>query len=159
MHQGNLDPSAILAEEKSRQESVQLQHDQIKHLRVHLEKLRQEKEHMQHKQRILFEKQRSAEQDRNRLLGTLQDDRSSINEVRQERIRLWEDRSKMEQEMARIVHEAHVATNGVTSMLSSSRRAPGTAGVFRAPAMHDANAPEAFAGSAQETSSYQAGPV
>merc|ERR1719476_1212304 len=97
-----MDPSAILAEEQQRQEEIQLQHDQIKHLRVHLEKLREEKERMQHKQRILFEKQRSAEQDRNRLLGTLQDDRSAINEVRQERIRLWEERSRMEQEMARI---------------------------------------------------------
>lgn len=109
---GGLDPNAILAEEKSRQDSIQLQHEQISHLRAHLNKLRAEKADLLRRQQFMFEKQRSAEQDRNRLLGTLQDDRSHINEVRQERIRLWEERSRMEQEMAQLVHDANLRANG-----------------------------------------------
>lgn len=102
----NRDAKEVYAEERKRQEAMQLQHQQINHLRAHLEKLRAEKSNLLMRQSVLFDKQRSAEQDRNRLLGTLQDDRSIINEVRQERIRLWEERSKMEREMAQIVRDA-----------------------------------------------------
>jgi len=110
-HHSGMDTSAILAEEKQRQEGLQLQHEQIAHLRAHLAKLRAEKADLLRRQQFLFEKQRSAEQDRNRLLGTLQDDRSLINEVRQERIRLWEERSRSEREMAEIVSDAQQQSN------------------------------------------------
>jgi len=106
IHHQSMDPSVILAEEKKREEMIQLQQDQINHHRAHLSKLKQEKTDFLRRQQFLFEKQRSAEQDRNRLLGTLQDDRSHINEVRQERIRLWEERSRMEREIAQILQEA-----------------------------------------------------
>lgn len=93
------DPQAILAEEKRRQETVVQQQEKITQLRGHLERLRAEKANLMPRQQILFEKQRSAEQDRNRLLGTLQDDRSAINEVRQERIRLMEERTRLEKQL------------------------------------------------------------
>lgn len=106
------DVREILVEERKRQEAVQLMHDQIAHLRAHLEKLRVEKQNLLQRQQALFDKQRSAEQDRNRLLGHLQDDRSSINDVRQERIKLWEQRATMEQEMGQLVREAHLKSLG-----------------------------------------------
>lgn len=139
---GGVDPSAILAEEKNRQESIQLQHEQIAHLRAHLNKLRAEKSDLLRRQQFLFEKQRSAEQDRNRLLGTLQDDRSHINEVRLERIRLWEDRSRMEREMAQIVHEAHQNTSGANGMRPRDPQVPGTDGGVRGHITRDT--PEVF---------------
>mmetsp|Transcript_88630 Transcript_88630/g.185220 ORF Transcript_88630/g.185220 Transcript_88630/m.185220 type:complete len:328 (-) Transcript_88630:350-1333(-) len=109
---GPIDPRELVADEKKRLSEAQLQHEQIAHLRSHLEKLRAEKAKLQQRQNVLFDKQRSAEQDRNRLLGTLQDDRSSINDVRQERIMLWEERTKLEKQMAEIVHGAQLASTG-----------------------------------------------
>eukprot|EP00929_Paragymnodinium_shiwhaense_P076165 TRINITY_DN39101_c0_g1_i1.p1 TRINITY_DN39101_c0_g1~~TRINITY_DN39101_c0_g1_i1.p1 ORF type:complete len:452 (+),score=122.35 TRINITY_DN39101_c0_g1_i1:119-1357(+) len=96
-------PSAELGH----QESGQMLHEQLLHLRGHLERLMAEKQGLQDRQQALFDKQHAAEQDRNRLLSSLQDDRRGINDVRGERIRLWEERCKMEREMAQIVQEAH----------------------------------------------------
>jgi len=79
------------------------QHGHIANRRAQLERLRIEKRSLQEKQRELFDKQRAAEQDRNRLIGTLQDDRSGINEVRAERITLWEERTVLEREMSQMV--------------------------------------------------------
>lgn len=141
------DAQHILAEEKKRQESVALQHEQIEHLRTHVEKLRAEKANLQQRQQVLFERQRSAEQDRNRLLGTLQDERSAINEVRQERIKLWEERTKMEQEMAEIVRRAAMnsAGGGTTSQPDAPGRpvVPGASGGVRGRVTQDT--PQVFA--------------
>lgn len=96
---GHRDPNVIKAEEKRRQDAIQQQCDQILSLRRYLDKLAAEKATLQPRTQLLFEKQRSAEQDRGRLLGTLADDRNMINEVRHERIRLHEERSRLEQEL------------------------------------------------------------
>eukprot|EP00418_Pyrodinium_bahamense_P079479 CAMPEP_0179069876 /NCGR_PEP_ID=MMETSP0796-20121207/30733_1 /TAXON_ID=73915 /ORGANISM="Pyrodinium bahamense, Strain pbaha01" /LENGTH=269 /DNA_ID=CAMNT_0020766955 /DNA_START=78 /DNA_END=884 /DNA_ORIENTATION=+ len=99
----------VLAEERLQRESMQAQHDQIAHLRAHLERLSAEKAGLQQRQQALFDKQRSAEQDRNRLIGALQDDRSGINDLRFERIRLWEERTAMEREVAQILREVQLS--------------------------------------------------
>jgi len=141
MH-GDADAHDILTEEKRRQEAVLLQHEQIAHLRSHIEKLRAEKGNLTHRQQVLFEKQRSAEQDRNRLLGTLQDERSAINEVRQERIKLWEERTKLEREMAQIVQGASGATDALGAF-SPPPTVPGASGGVRGHVTRDT--PQAFA--------------
>eukprot|EP00930_Biecheleria_cincta_P025573 TRINITY_DN18194_c1_g2_i1.p1 TRINITY_DN18194_c1_g2~~TRINITY_DN18194_c1_g2_i1.p1 ORF type:complete len:347 (-),score=56.61 TRINITY_DN18194_c1_g2_i1:102-1070(-) len=89
--------------------SVQAQHEQIEHLRAHIETIRAEKVGLRQKQEALFHRQRCAEQDRNRLLGSLQDDRQSLNQLRTERIRLCEERTNLEKEIARITNQAHGA--------------------------------------------------
>jgi len=153
----NRDARDILAEEKKRQESVQLQHEQIAHLRAHIEKLSAEKSRLHQRQQILFDKQRSAEQDRNRLLGHLQDDRSGINEVRQERIKLWEERTRMEREMAQIVRLAQkggidtTANFGAPPSSPPPSSVPGASGGVRGRVTADTpqaftNAPSAFGG-------------
>jgi len=142
---GDADAQDILAEEKRRQESAMLQHEQIAHLRAHIEMLRNEKVTLQSRQQAMFEKQRSAEQDRNRLLGTLQDERSAINEVRQERIKLWEERSKMEQEMAQIVRSASggAGSPDAASPMAAPPTVPGLSGGVRGHVTQDT--PQVFA--------------
>ncbi|CAE8708962.1 unnamed protein product, partial [Polarella glacialis] len=105
----------ILSEEKARHESAQAQHEQIEHLRMHIESLRAEKSSFQQRQQALFQKQRAAEQDRNRLLGALQDDRSTVNQMRSERIRLCEERTSLEREVALLAREALVDRAAVPS--------------------------------------------
>ncbi|CAE8667304.1 unnamed protein product, partial [Polarella glacialis] len=105
----------ILSEEKARHESAQAQHEQIEHLRMHIESLRAEKSSFQQRQQALFQKQRVAEQDRNRLLGALQDDRSTVNQMRSERIRLCEERTSLEREVALLAREALVDRAAVPS--------------------------------------------
>lgn len=140
------DPRDILADEKKRQESAQLQHEQIAHLRSHMEKLRVEKSKLQQRQKVLFDKQRSAEQDRNRLLGTLQDERSSINQVRQDRLRLWEERSKLERQMAQIVRDTQANANSNIDtwqpVAQTQGSAPGSQGGVRSQPTRDM--PQAF---------------
>ncbi|CAJ1373112.1 unnamed protein product [Effrenium voratum] len=101
----------FLAEERVHMESLQAQQDQITHLRMHIESLHVEKQSLQQKQEVLFHKQRSAEQDRNRLLGSLQDDRNTLNEVRSERIRLSEERTNLEKQIASVVNKVHESVN------------------------------------------------
>jgi len=97
------EPQELMEREKIQRESAEVQHEQISNRRAHLERLRIEKRSLQEKQQELFDRQRAAEQDRNRLIGTLQDDRSGINEVRAQRIGLWEERTSLEREMSQIV--------------------------------------------------------
>mmetsp|Transcript_107946 Transcript_107946/g.240933 ORF Transcript_107946/g.240933 Transcript_107946/m.240933 type:complete len:410 (-) Transcript_107946:47-1276(-) len=121
------DAKDILAEERTRREALQVQDEQIAHLRSHLERLRTEKASLQQRQQVLFERQRAAEQDRNRLIGALQDDRSGINELRSERIRLWEDRTSMERELTQIAHEVRSSAGADGTGLGSSPGSPGSA--------------------------------
>jgi len=93
-------------ETKREQEAV-LEYEQIMHLRAHLERLVAEKASLQQRQQALLEKQHSSEQDRNLLLSSLQEERKGINDLRHERLRLWEERHGMEQQMTSIVQEAH----------------------------------------------------
>jgi len=97
----------ILAHESARQEKLQQQWDQITHLRTHLERMLLEKIGLQQRQQMLIDKQHAAEQDRNLLLSSLQDQRKGINDLRLERLTLWEGRHGMEQEMTSIVVDAH----------------------------------------------------
>lgn len=90
----------------STEESAQVLHEQVEHFRGHLDRCFAEKKTLQDRQQALFDKQRSAEQDRNRLLSALQDDRKRINELRSERIALWEERCSMEREITKLVQEA-----------------------------------------------------
>jgi len=139
--QAGLEPRDALAEERARRESVQAQHEQIGHLRAHLERVRAEKAALQQRQQALFDRQRAAEQDRNRLIGSLQDDRSGINELRGERIRLWEERASMEREMARILRE--VQLNGGDVAVEAPRQpTPGAAAGVRGHVSRDT--PSAF---------------
>lgn len=96
----------IIDQGRERQEAVQLEHEQIAHLRSHIDRLVAEKQALQTRQQDLFEKIRGSEQDRNRLLSALQDDRRAINELRQHRLALWEERCRMEREITDIVHNA-----------------------------------------------------
>jgi len=82
-------------------------YEQITHLRAHLERLVAEKATLQQRQQALLEKQHASEQDRNLLLSSLQEERKGINDLRHERLRLWEERHGMEREMTNIVQEAH----------------------------------------------------
>lgn len=83
------------------------QHEEaIGHMRGHLDLLITEKLNLTAKQKGLFEKQHATEQDRNLLLGSLQQDRKAITDLRAERIRLWDLRHAMEKEMTEIAqHE------------------------------------------------------
>jgi len=84
-----------------------MEYEQITHLRAHLERVCAEKASLQQRQQALLEKQHAAEQDRNLLLGSLQEERKGINDLRHERLRLWEERHEMERQMTSIVQEAH----------------------------------------------------
>ncbi|CAK9014715.1 unnamed protein product [Durusdinium trenchii] len=96
-----------LAEERAHMESLQAQQDQIGHLQKHIESMHVEKQNLQQQQEVLFQKQRTAEQDQNRLLGAIQDDRNLLNEVRSERIKLFEERAILEKQMASVVSKVH----------------------------------------------------
>jgi len=104
---GPQDPRDVLANERARKVTVQAQHEQIEHLRAHLERMQAEKIGLQQRQRVLFEKQHAAEQDRNLLLSSLQEDRRGINDLRADRLGLWEERIAMEREMAKLVKDAY----------------------------------------------------
>jgi len=97
---------ANIIEQKREHEAI-LEYEQIAHLRAHLERLVAEKSSLQQRQQALLEKQHAAEQDRNLLLSSLQEERKGINDLRHDRLRLWEDRHCMEQEMTTIVQQAH----------------------------------------------------
>jgi len=115
---GRKEAKDALAQERMRRESVQSQHDQISHLRAHLDRLRAERSGLQQRQQALFDKQRAAEQDRNRLIGTLQDERSGINELRSQRIKLWEEKASMEREMSQIVRDVQA---GISRDVAATR--------------------------------------
>jgi len=81
-------PKELLVEERARMVSVRHQHEQIAHLRSHLEKIHHEREGLQQRQRVLFEKHHAAEQDRNLLLGAMHEDSideefNSVNSLQQ----------------------------------------------------------------------------
>lgn len=111
-----------LAEERAHTESLQAQQEQIEQLRKHIESLHMEKQSLQQQQEALFQKQRSAEQDQNRLLGSIQDDRNLLNEVRAERIKLLEERASLEKQMAVILSGAHEGAVEDRSRWSPHRR-------------------------------------
>merc|ERR1719197_272001 len=93
--------------EMKREQEAVMEYEQITHLRAHLERLVAEKASLQQRQQALLEKQHSSEQDRNLLLSSLQEERKGINDLRHERLRLWEERHEMERQMTSIVQEAH----------------------------------------------------
>jgi len=93
--------------EMKREQEAVMEYEQITHLRAHLERLVAEKATLQQRQQALLEKQHASEQDRNLLLSSLQEERKGINDLRHERLRLWEERHGMEREMTNIVQEAH----------------------------------------------------
>jgi len=93
--------------ELKREQEAVMEYEQITHLRAHLERLVAEKSVLQQRQQALLDKQHSSEQDRNLLLSSLQEERKGINDLRHERLRLWEERHGMEREMTNIVQEAH----------------------------------------------------
>jgi len=93
--------------EMKREQEAVMEYEQITHLRAHLERLCAEKATLQQRQQVLLEKQHASEQDRNLLLGSLQEERKGINDLRHERLRLWEERHEMERQMTSIVQEAH----------------------------------------------------
>jgi len=141
----------LMERERIQRESAEVQHEQISNLRAHLERLRIEKQSLQEKQQELFDRQRAAEQDRNRLIGTLQDDRSGINELRAQRIRLWEERTSLEREMSQIVRDVqqkHASGEEPTGFLGTADApdrlsVPGAAGGVRGHVARDT--PLAFA--------------
>lgn len=93
--------------EMKREQEAVMEYEQITHLRAHLERLVAEKATLQQRQQALLEKQHASEQDRNLLLGSLQEERKGINDLRHERLRLWEQRHETERQMTGIVQEAH----------------------------------------------------
>eukprot|EP00435_Cladocopium_sp_Y103_P035318 s4248_g9.t1 len=111
-----------LAEERAHMESLQAQQEQIEQLRKHIESLHMEKQSLQQQQEALFQKQRSAEQDQNRLMGSIQDDRNLLNEVRAERIKFLEERASLEKQIAVILTGAHEAAVEDRSRWSPQRR-------------------------------------
>jgi len=94
--------------EMKREKEALLEYEQITHLRAHVERLVAEKGKLQMRQQVLLDKQHAAEQDRNLLLSSLQEERKGINDLRHERLRLWEERHSMEREMTIMVQEAHM---------------------------------------------------
>lgn len=112
----------MLNQEKVRHETAQAQHHQIEQLRLHIENLRTEKDGLQQRQQALFTKKHSAEQDRNRILGSLQDDRNSLNEVRAERIRLLAERMSLDREIAAILQEVQLKSISPTGEPADRRQ-------------------------------------
>lgn len=102
----------FLADERARRESVQLLHEQILHLREHLSRLSDEKVALQRRQQVLFDQQRAAQQDRNQLLISLQDDRRSINDLRGDRIRLSEEKLLLSRAITEVLLEAQRQAQG-----------------------------------------------
>lgn len=109
----------VLAEERARQESLQESHEKIAHHRAHLQQVLEEKATLFAQQQGLFDRQRAAEQDRNLLLSLLREERIAVNDLRMHRLSLWKDRNAMEQEMTKIVQDAHF-----DSLRHSSARTP-----------------------------------
>eukprot|EP00434_Breviolum_minutum_P029703 symbB.v1.2.026259.t1/scaffold2611.1/size89775/3 len=95
-----------LAEERVHTESL-LQQEQIEQLRKHIESLHLEKQSLQQQQEVLFQNQRSAEQDQNRLLGAIQDSRNVLNDIRAERIKHLEERANLEKQISMMINAAH----------------------------------------------------
>mmetsp|Transcript_8249 Transcript_8249/g.14784 ORF Transcript_8249/g.14784 Transcript_8249/m.14784 type:complete len:342 (-) Transcript_8249:69-1094(-) len=104
-------PGVPLAERES-ELTLKHHHEQIIHYRGHLQRLLNEKQELLKRQQALFDRQRAAEQDRNLCLSSLQEDRKNINDVRMERLKLWEERIQMEREMTAIVQETHFSIPG-----------------------------------------------
>ncbi|CAE7707573.1 unnamed protein product [Symbiodinium pilosum] len=151
----------FVAEERARVESLQVQQEQVEHLRMHIESLRVEKQSLQQSQQVLFHKQRNAEQDRNRLLGALQDDRNSLNDLRAERIQLLEQRTLLDKQMAAIASQVHgraldgQPSNGFQGQRHSPSpeqaeaanvlyKLPGSSGGVRGHVPHDAPLPQSW---------------
>lgn len=93
--------------EQKREHDAVVEYEEIAHLRAHLERVVAEKNSLQQRQQALLEKQHASEQDRNLLLSSLQEERKGINDLRQERLRVWEERHRMEREMTTIVQDSH----------------------------------------------------
>lgn len=94
--------------ELKREQQALVEYEQITHLRAQVERLVAEKGKLQMRQQVLLDKQHAAEQDRNLLLSSLQEERKGINDLRHERLRIWEQRHSMEREMTIMVQEAHM---------------------------------------------------
>mmetsp|Transcript_12097 Transcript_12097/g.17381 ORF Transcript_12097/g.17381 Transcript_12097/m.17381 type:complete len:228 (+) Transcript_12097:1-684(+) len=112
-------PGVPLAERES-ELTLKHHHEQIIHYRGHLQRLLNEKQELLKRQQALFDRQRAAEQDRNLCLSSLQEDRKNINDVRAERLKLWEERIQMEREMTAIVQETHFSSQGPSEALKST---------------------------------------
>lgn len=132
--------------------SVEAQHEQISQLRAHLERLMADKISLQERQQTLFDKQHTAEQDRNWLLSSLQDDRKGINDLRLERLRLGEERCTLQrdigqamQDIQRGVLPSPDATNGHPPVSEMAAPLGASVGGVRVPTRHDT--PLAFADS------------
>ena len=108
-----------LAEERVHTESL-LQQEQIEQLQKHIESLHLEKQSLQQQQEVLFQNQRSAEQDQNRLLGAIQDSRNVLNDIRAERIKHLEERANLEKQISMMINAAHKPEdeNGLVSKSS-----------------------------------------
>lgn len=74
------------------QQELSAKDQQLGRLRAHVEYLLAERLVLQQRRQVLYEQHRAAEQDRNSLLNSLQEDRSCINELRLARIKNLEQR-------------------------------------------------------------------
>lgn len=94
-----------------RQERERLEKDQreIAQLRAQMEEIQRRKFEAQAKQQVLLEKQRQAEQDRGLMLTALEADRGKLSTLRGERIKLWEERCRIDRETTDIAQEEWLA--------------------------------------------------
>lgn len=140
------------AEDRARREAVQLQHERLAHLRAHFERMCAEKEALQGRLQGLIESHHSAEQDRNRLRGALQDGHRGLDEIGTRRLKLGEERFAMMQEMAQIMREANV-TDSRTGALAQLDHGNPRLGVMASPGeaarTHSAMPASGFSGGAR----------
>jgi len=108
---------------KVRVERDMLRRDQatIEEIRSKLEGIFRQKVDAQASQQALLEKQRQTEQDRGLMLTAIEGERGKLSAMRAERLRLWEDRSALEKEMADLAQQEWLA--------SGPAAAPASAGV------------------------------
>jgi len=97
---------------KVRVERDLLRRDQavIEETRMKLETVLRQKVDAQASQQALLEKQRQTEQDRGLMLTAIEGERGKLSAMRAERLRLWEDRSVLEKEMADLAQQEWLAS-------------------------------------------------
>eukprot|EP00927_Polykrikos_kofoidii_P056838 TRINITY_DN50925_c0_g1_i1.p1 TRINITY_DN50925_c0_g1~~TRINITY_DN50925_c0_g1_i1.p1 ORF type:complete len:681 (-),score=147.83 TRINITY_DN50925_c0_g1_i1:182-2224(-) len=118
----------VLSKVRAERELLQRDQKSIEELRARLEEVFKKKLEAQVLQQSLLEKQRQTEQDRGLMLTAIEAERGKLSAMRAERIRLWEERSRLERETTDLAQERWLAEHqsGPRRDQLASGRASGT---------------------------------
>lgn len=97
---------------------------EVMELRAQLERIGREKSDLQSTQSTLVEKKRQAEQDRNLMITGLESDRAKLVALRADRLKMWEQRSALEKELATKTYDAVKGKTGVLPGSAASLSSP-----------------------------------